>query len=275
MIWLLALALGAAAAASRPSPSKTTRDRDVAPIQWVRDGLTAEVLAWGDGWRWRVRYNYADAGRTLAEGWRSTIDEAKADADQWIAQQAAQSTYDQQTRHGLRVSADCETIAVARVDEWIAWAAPRMPQPDDEIEPDGFLRSLFGEVFPECTFDAPLVRGTPWDRVVEQFAMALERAAAGTIVDVADQEEVLAARAVGLSAPKRDGKAVALDLDDGSSWVVVVDPHPSGTGWRWRVWPDRRQGDPTVERVASSRDGGISAATAWIEAQGRKPREVQ
>lgn len=259
LLWVL-LGLPAMAAAGGGAETHASRS---AGHRWDRGPYRAEVVPARGGAYWRVWYRYDDDAHSLAEGLELDEEKARRSANRWLTDNATDAPM---VRHGLRMDGDCEAIAVVQLQEWIDWAAPRLElSANDGADPDALLRTLLVETFPDCAVGEPEIRGRPWGVAAEQFGRMLEQAQRGDLLDVAPPAEVLAARAVGMSVPKRTG--TAFWHGELRRWVVVVDEHPSGRGYRWQVWDGVRVGTPAATGAAPTIDVAADAARRWIDRQ--------
>ena len=245
MIAGVVLACGIALAAASSRSAK----------RWKAGPFSLEIRPAARGWEWRAWYTYDEEEADLATGTSPSAALAAADARAWAFRQAP--GLEGQTRHGLRWEA--ENVEVASLREWIAWASPLLDLEDvDPSEAPMVVSYLFGEAFGD-SWQPETIRGKTVETITTGVQKAILRLRAGELFDVSEPEEVIAARVVGMSAPKRPGR-----VEYFARWVLVVDEHPSARGYRWRVWPNLRIGPAVESGAGPTIDSAAAAARSWI-----------
>lgn len=171
-------------------------------------------------------------------------------------------------RHGLRMAADCKSVAVQNLEAWIGWTAPKIDAiattlaKQKQLTGAELQRRVFAKAFPECADATPKIRGRAWAQVTKGVQKIVDRELAGEFLDLHPLAVVLAARMVAMSPPKLPGAALWHDKD-GKAWAVLVDQ--AEDGWRWRVWQGAPEGDPYHGDLAASQGAAVQAAKAYID----------
>lgn len=175
-------------------------------------------------------------------------------------------------RHGLRVAADCSKVDVQNLNEWLMWAEPRVDGLARELATAKklsgaeLMRGLWAAAFPECVAATPRIRKATWVQTTRRVQRLVQKELAGTFIDLNPIARVLAARMVGMSPPKIDGRAFWYEAKSGQRWAVKVTRFAGN--WHWRVWQSDLhdlQGPPRETGDAKTEIGAANAAKAWID----------
>lgn len=276
MGWILALlglvfVFGGKDEEELPLPPKPEPSTVFTHAMW-----TVEVAPYGKGWQWRVWLTYmyeARAGNdvelekaVLETGEEPTEAAAVQAAKDWIAGQM-QGAPSPLVRRGLRLSGDCERIQVVDLEAWIEHAANVVRQEGAELEAGELMAEAFLSVFPECEMETPKIRDRTWAQVEASVAQILDKFRSGKFASIEPPEEAIAARLVGMSAPKREGEAFLMKQGP-ITYLVVVDRHPNGVWWRAFVWDNpHRDGLPVQAFEQTEQDAAKNLAVQWVEAQ--------
>jgi hypothetical protein len=283
MFWLIVIALGglalmAAKDGSDGSDGGAWTETLLEPPNAASPATAAYVTdlrADGSG---VVRW-YVSGGAGLAtSGQAQSRDQAIADAYAEIEKHRGKLP-GALNRHGLRVAADCSAVTVQNLTAWLAWAEPQIDivagelAAQDRLSGAQLMRGVWARAFPECGDATPKIRGLAWSRRVKQVQNIVDKQLAGDFIDVHPIGRVLAARMVGMSPPRVDGRAFFATAVDGSKWAVIVDKIDTAVGvrWRWRVWPEtvgglvREDGDEATEGAAAD---AAKAFVASMQASG-------
>lgn len=247
MNWIVAAAccVGALVVAGASNGNGKTR-------RYESGGYLVEV----SGRAWKV-ISPAD-GAVVAQG---ASDTAGADADAWIAMNGAAPS--DVVMNGLTVS-DGDAKVSSFVD-WIEFAAPLVPPPGTEWDEREWLDLLLAKALPGVR--VMTVRGKRVSEVAAGLSKVAEKYRLGMLTTVRDPATDVAARAVGMSAPRDTNGRAARYSFNGSVWHLVVHPHPQ-SGWSWSVWKHFRTGDPAFSGHGPNIDDAEARALRWLEEYG-------
>ena len=291
-MWILAL-LGIGLALLATSPDKSPPDR---PMPSPDPDQVEQLIEFGPytirlyeteaGWAWQVyatpAWKTRGAGGTALAGQHAGQHaQAQQDALDWIAGQVeggpkvgggspgggggGPSLQGGPGDVGLTVAADCSTVKVSAIARWLAWATPRVQQIDWRNAPEAgalVLEQLAKNAVPQCVGrDDVEIGGRTVAQVVAGLDHVIQKWRDAELVSVEEPDEILAARAMASSVPKRDGYAELRDRA-GQTHLIVVDREPGTSDYRWRFWIGRRQGK--AQMVGS----GQTLQEALVKARG-------
>jgi hypothetical protein len=217
------------------------------------------------------------AGLDLAGGMEDTQRKARQAAAQWIASQQAPAPVASvgqaaTERAGLRMSGACDSVTVADLDAWIAYALPRIRAYDvEEPQAEEVMRLTLGGAFPACAEPEakPKIRGASWSSTARRVQRLIEKIRAGKLISVEEPEVAVAARIVGMSAPRIDGAAAYVVAGwQGAPYAIVLTPE--GDRWRYRVWAGPRASNRDASATGLTDTNAAAAAAANDEAQRAK-----
>jgi len=145
---------------------------------------------------------------------------------------------------GVRIDQDCTQIGVYDLSTWISAAAP-IVRDSGSTDADTLMRKAFFAVFPGCGIEdgnSPEVRGQTWEATKTRVQTVIDKAQAGLLLDPAPNEEVIAARIVGMSVPSVPGASAInhVGAKNGNLHTIVIRPFGEDGFFRYWVWAGPR-----------------------------------
>lgn len=227
----------------------------------------------GGPWAWRVFAQrqvpgHVPARELLDSGTAPTREQAVDEAYDVIEKQRGKLP-SPVNRYGLRVGADCSSVTVQNLEEWLAWAEPAVDVAAEALHREGrlsgaqLMRLVWSRAFPECAEATPRMRLASWNQTARRVDAIVKKQLDGEFIDVHPVGRVLAAKIVGMSPPKVPGRAFFHPAPGGVPYAVIVDK--AEDGWRWRAWPRQVDGAPQHGGLDASEQKAANAAKNWID----------
>jgi len=145
---------------------------------------------------------------------------------------------------GVRINEDCTQIGVYDLGMWISHAAP-IVRASNSSDADTLMREAFLSVFGGCGIEdgnSPEIRGQTWDKTKTRVQNAVNKIIEGLMLDPAPNEEVIAARIVGMSVPSVPGASAINHIGEknGNLHTIVIRPVGEDGFFRYWVWQGPR-----------------------------------
>ncbi len=234
-------------------------------------------------WRWNATTGLPSGAKPMAIGGALDRETALEQAYEAIDEDRGKLP-EPIVRHGLRMSADCQAIKVQNLEAWIEWATEQIDafEPNDKAGP--LMRMVFAAAFPECPTSTPTIRGKPWSEVAKSVQRLLDKHRAGKFIAVAPVNEVLAARLVSMSVPKRPGAAFFYrGAGSGQNYAVVIDqpsarrgprglPKNAVPAFEWRAWLGKRGSEDAPHLQGNEPTIALAKVEAKAEIDKEPPR---
>jgi len=280
MLWILAIL--AAYALTKSATKTETGHPPLESVTAYKVGKFTVIVGQDDQgtWDWRAWttdvLEAADDADGLEEGQgfdHASQAAAKAEAMQWVAAQLEPTPLGMGTpdapgtvRHGVRMSPDCDSVAVVNIAAWLDYATPIIQAWDVEAPTgDGAMARTLGALFPGCADESTRVRGKSWAQTSSRVQSTIDKIRAGELLSVEEPEEVVAARIVNMSVPRIPGARAIwhTGANNGNKHAIVSLPGAAGQ-WRYYVWKNARGALDQAFRagVAGSSGAAIQAGKA-------------